>query len=35
MKTRIHPIAGLSAVVIIATFWFGTVGTELFGADQP
>ena len=34
MKTRIHPIAGMLAVVIIATFWAGTVGTELFGAEE-
>ena len=34
MKTRIHPIAGMLAVVIIATFWIGTVGTELFGTEE-
>ena len=34
MKTRIHSIAGLLAIVIIATFWLGTVGVELFGAEE-
>ena len=34
MKTRIHPIAGMLAVVIIATFWVGTAGTELFDTEE-
>ena len=34
MKTRLHPIAGMLALVIIATFWVGTVGTELFGVEE-
>lgn len=34
MKRRLHPIAGIVASVIIATFWVGTVGTELFGSED-
>lgn len=34
MKRRLHPIAGIVAFVIIATFWVGTIGTELFGSED-
>ena len=32
MKKIIHPIAGMMAMVIIATFWLSSVSVEVFGA---
>ena len=34
MKRRLHPIAGVLATAMIATFWVATVGTELFGVEE-
>ena len=34
MKRRLHPIAGVLAIAIIATFWVATIGSELFGAEE-
>jgi len=33
MKRIIHPVAGTIAILTIATFWFSTVLTELFGVE--
>jgi len=34
MKRIIHPVAGAIAILTIATFWFSTVLTELFGSKE-
>ena len=34
MKRRLHPIAGVLAIAMIATFWVATVGSELFGVEE-
>ena len=31
---KIHPIAGVTATLIIAAFWISTVGSELFGSAE-
>lgn len=31
---KLHPAAGGLALLIIAAFWFSTVGSELFGAEE-
>lgn len=34
MKRRLHPIAGVLAILIISVFWFATLGSELFGTED-
>lgn len=34
MKRRLHPIAGVLAILLISVFWFGTLGSELFGTED-
>ncbi len=34
MKRRLHPIAGVLAILIISVFWVGTLGSELFGTED-
>ena len=34
MKRKLHPIAGVLAILVIATFWFSTLGSELLGTED-
>ena len=34
MKRRLHSFAGVLAILIISVFWFGTLGSELFGSED-
>ena len=34
MKRKLHPIAGVLAILIIAAFWVSTLGSELFGTED-
>ena len=34
MTKIVHPVAGTVAILTIATFWFSTVLTELFGSRE-
>lgn len=34
MKKLIHPLAGIAAILSIATFWLSTALTELFGSKS-
>lgn len=34
MKKTLHPVAGALALLIIAVFWFSTLGSELFGTED-
>jgi len=34
MKRKLHPVAGVLALLIIAAFWVSTLGSELFGTEE-
>lgn len=34
MKRKLHPVAGVLAMLMIAAFWISTLGSELFGTED-